>query len=85
MAGIPKAKLWQYNKVGVDIKYEIATDDGFKFIMDMVEEEQVPKSMKNSYLTKIFKKKGNPSDIKCNRFIHNKDWFSKLTEKCEGD
>ena len=46
------------------------------------EEEQVPESMKNSYLTKIFKKKGNPSDLKCNRFIHDKDWFSKLTEKC---
>ena len=45
-------------------------------------EECIPDKMRETSLTKIYKKKGSLNDIKNYRFVHGKKWFSKLLEKC---
>ena len=45
-------------------------------------EETIPDSMKMTSLTRLYKKKGDPSKLGSYRFIHNRNWMSKLLEKC---
>ena len=54
----------------------------FALINRIYIEETLPECMKMTSLTRIYKKKGDPSKLESYRFIHNRSWTSKLVEKC---
>ena len=54
----------------------------FLFLNRMFKTEDIPEASFVTYLTKIFKGKGSREDLGNNRFIHNKDPWTKMWEKC---
>ena len=72
-----KACFRDFIKSGRNYKYAV-----FKFLNRMYSREEFPVVCALTYLTKIWKKKGSRSSLKNNRFIHGKECFSKLLEKC---
>ena len=54
----------------------------FGLINKIYASEKIPESMFKTVLTSIYKKKGDIDNIKHYRFIHGRDMYSKLMEKC---
>ena len=71
-----KAVFSDFMRAGEEFK--IAT---FLFLQRVYKEEVLPESMRVTYLTSIWKRRGDPSRLKNMRFIHNKTWLPKLFEK----
>ena len=72
-----KACFRDFIKSGRNFKYAV-----FKFLNRMYSKEEFPEICALTYLTKIWKRKGSRARLKNNRFIHGKECFSKLLEKC---
>ena len=64
-------------KSGRNFKYAL-----YCFLNRMYENEEFPEESAQTWLTKIWKRKGSKTKLKDNRFIHGKEPMSKLLEKC---
>lgn len=53
----------------------------YKIICKIFASGKVPETFRITYLTKIYKRKGDVGDLKNYRFVHGKQWLSKLVEK----
>ena len=60
-------------------KFKYAT---WCYLNRMFRDEDFPESSAETWLTKIFKRKGSEAKLKNNRFVHGKEPFAKLLEKC---
>ena len=72
-----KACFRNFIKTGQRYKY--AT---FCYLNRMFRDEDFPTSSASTWLTKIWKGKGSQARLKDNRFVHGKEPFAKLMEKC---
>ena len=52
----------------------------FQYMKKLIKTEQVPGCFKETSLTQIWKKKGSALDLNNMRFIHMREWRSKLLE-----
>ena len=72
-----KACFRNFNRTGQRFKY--AT---YVYLNRMYRDEDFPDRSAITWLTKIWKRKGPESKLKNNRFVHGKEPFAKLMEKC---
>ena len=72
-----KSCFRDFIKAGRNFKFAV-----YKFLNRMYSKEEFPEVSSLTFLTKIWKRKGNQSKLKNNRFIHSKECYSKLLEKC---
>ena len=72
-----KSCFQDFNSAGNQFKLAV-----YVLLNKIYAEECIPDKMRETSLTKIYKKKGSLNDIKNYRFVHGKNWFSKLLEKC---
>ena len=64
-------------KSGRSFKYAL-----YWFLNRMYRNEEFPEESAVTWLTKIWKRKGSQARLRDNRFIHGKDPYSKILEKC---
>ena len=78
-------KVCQQNKgifrdfIRSGVKFKLAI---FALLNKIYIHEIIPETFYSTSLTKLYKRKGDPENIKSYRFIHNKPWEPKLLEKC---
>ena len=54
----------------------------YRYLNRMFRDEDYPDESVVTWLTKIWKKKGSQARLKDNGFVHSKEPFAKLLEKC---